>query len=195
MGQMYGFCSEWPNGSASLPPRPREVGDFWPKASTYSAKAPGFSSFLRTKSEEAPRHSFFFSLFLLFSVEVWWAHSSFSVLTSPSSLQWRRKFRERAQRLRDAPPMQDWERELSGGTMKDYVLRSGDRRGNLPLCFAGIHGIDECLPLGCLDVARYCEFRGAVCRQRRVCDGEDRRRIATARAVREAARSDFSKTR
>lgn len=78
---------------------------------------------------------------------------------------------------------------------KDYVLRSGDRRGNLPLCFAGTHGSDECLPLGWLDVARYCEFCGAVCRQRRVCDGENRGRIATARAVREAARSDFSKTR
>ena len=75
------------------------------------------------------------------------------------------------------------------------VLKTGDRRGNLPLCFAGTHGSDECLPLGWLDVARYCEFCGAVCRQRRVCDGEDRRRIATARAVREAARSDFSKTR
>ena len=170
-------------------------GIFWQKASTYSAKAPGFSSFLRTKSEEAPRHSFFFSLFLLFFVEVWWAHSLFPVLTSPSSLQWRRKFRERAQRLRDAPPMQDWKRELNGGTMKDYVLRIGDRRGNLPLCFAGTHGSDDCLPLGWLDVARYCEYCGAVCRQRRVCDGENRRRIATARAVREAARSDFSKTR
>ena len=75
------------------------------------------------------------------------------------------------------------------------VLKTGDRRGNLPLCFAGTHGSDECLPLGWLDVARYCEFCGTVCRQRRVCDGEDRRRIATARAVREAARSDFSKTR
>lgn len=91
--------------------------------------------------------------------------------------------------------MQDWKRELSGGTMKDFVLKTDDQRGNLPLCFAGIHGSDECLPLGWLDVARYCEFRGVVCRQRRVCDGEDRRRIATARAVREAARSDFSKTR
>lgn len=34
------------------------------------------------------------------------------------------------------PPMQDWKRELNGGTMKDFVLKTDDRRGNLPLCFA-----------------------------------------------------------
>ena len=153
---------------------------------------PRFSARKVRKRPDIPSSSAPFSFLF---VEFWWAHSLFPVLTSPSSLQWRCKFRERAQRLRDTPPMQDWERGLSGGTMKDSVLRSGDRRGNLPLCFAGTHGSDDCLPLGWLDVARYCEFCGAVCRQRRVCDGEDRRRIATARAVREAAWSDFSKTR
>ena len=28
--------------------------------------------------------------------------------------------------------MQDWEREVSGGTMKDFVLKTDDRRGNPP---------------------------------------------------------------
>ena len=28
--------------------------------------------------------------------------------------------------------MQDWKRELNGGTMKDFVLKTDDRRGNPP---------------------------------------------------------------
>lgn len=57
-------------------------------------------------------------------------------ICAPGRGQWRCKFGKRSQKLRDAPPMQDWKRELNGGTMKDFILKTDDRRGNLPLCFA-----------------------------------------------------------
>ena len=143
----------------------------------------------------APRRSFFFSPFLLFFRRSLVGAFVVSRSDIPFFVAMAAQVRETLAKASRCSPDARLGRGAKRWDDEGSVLKTGDRRGNLPLCFAGTHGSDECLPLGWLDVARYCEFCGAVCRQRRVCGGEDRRRIATARAVREAARSDFSKTR
>lgn len=44
--------------------------------------------------------------------------------------------RETLAKVSRCSPMQDWKRELNGGTMKDFILKTDERRGNLSLCFA-----------------------------------------------------------